>query len=136
MTNGNVHVSKSMKIKITWSQMFIDIYPASKAQKRNGTKDRIINSNDITNGTKFENWRWSKRRGNTICWRIFRKELKKKFFSNLKKNHPSRSHTALNTQTNVIRIFSKFDALIDGATVISQCYFSIDRHPKNEKPLS
>lgn len=35
--------------------MFIDIYPASKAQKRNGTKDRIINSNDITNGTKFEN---------------------------------------------------------------------------------
>lgn len=65
--------------------MFIDIYPASKAQKRNGTKDRIINSNDITNGTKFENWRWSKRRGNTICWRIFRKELKKKFFQILKK---------------------------------------------------
>ena len=47
--------------------MFIDIYPASKAQKRNGTKDRIINSNDITNGTKFENWRWSNDgRDNTI----------------------------------------------------------------------
>lgn len=59
MTNGNVHVSKSIEIKITWSQMFIDIYPASKAQKRNGTKDRIINSNDTTNGTEFENWRWS-----------------------------------------------------------------------------
>lgn len=66
----------------------------------------------------------------------FSERIKKKIFSNSKKNHPFQSHTALNTQTNVIRIFSKFDALIDGATVISQCYFSIDRHPKNEKPLS